>query len=219
MTLRIYKILLFLPILFTSCIKDKINSISDSVLINSSYSLPIGTAIYQVNDYFEALDTIHIPWPDSVSYNDTIYPNILDTITKTDDRYFDFTNLITNQEKIKSITFRVLVENSYPTEIRTQIYFTNQFMQTDSLFSNGFESFQPALVDQNGIVTAPSVQLKDIHISEEMKNNLIHYTNIQIYGQVLTIRPNDKMVKFYSNYKLKIHIGIRIEIEYNLNEL
>ncbi len=219
MTLKIYKVLFVLPILLTSCIKDKINSISDSVLINSSYSLPIGTVVYQVNDYFEALDTIHIPWPDSVSYNDTIYPNLLDTITKVDYKFFDFANLGGDIQKIKSITLRLIISNGFPTEVKSQVYFTDHFSHMDPLFSGGTESILPATLGPEGKVISPNVQYRDILLPQNMIENLANYTNIEIFGQVLTSRPDIKIAKFYSDYELKIHIGLRIELEYNLNEL
>ena len=216
---RNYLIIILIVILFAGCMKDKIESISDSVLVNSSYSLPIGTVIYSVNDYFEALDTINIPWPDSVAYNDTIYPNVLDIINKYDIKNFDFANLGGDNNKVKSITLHLIIQNGFPTEVRSQVYFTDNQFQTDSIFSGGMEIISPATLDQNGKVSEPNVQIRDILLPQNMINNLNNYTNIEIYGKVLTKRSDIKIVKFYPDYELRIHIGIRIELEYNLNEL
>ena len=219
MSIRNCPAIILIVILFSGCMKDKIESISDSVLINSSYSLPIGTVIYKVNDYFEALDTIHIPWPDSVAYNDTIYPNILDTISKFDIKNFDFANLGGDVNKVKSITLHVIIQNGFPTKVLSQVYFTDNQYETDSIFSGGMEVISPATLNQDEKVTEPNVQIRDILLPQNMIDNLSNYTNIEIYGKVLTKRPDIKIVKFYSDYELRIHIGIRIELEYNLNEL
>ncbi|MFO7657602.1 MAG: hypothetical protein R6W78_11080 [Bacteroidales bacterium] len=219
MKTRIYPVLLLVFITATACFEDSFEEISDSVLINSSYSLPVGEVIYQINDYFEGLHTILIPLPDSVSYNDFIFPNLLDTIYKSDIIPFDFTIPGSDNERIKSITFRVIIENGFPTDVRVQVYFTAGLAHTNSLFPGGMESLQAASIDQNGIVTAPNVQIKDITLSPEILANLSNYTHIGIYGQIPTTRPDIEIVKFYTRYMLKFHFGMRVELEYNLNEL
>ncbi|MBN2610289.1 MAG: hypothetical protein JXB00_01910 [Bacteroidales bacterium] len=219
MKTRIYPVFLLVLITTAGCFEDTIENISDSVLINSSYSLPVGEVTYQVNDYFEALGSFNIPWPDSVAYNDIVYPNYTDIVEKTDIKQFDFANLGGNIEKIKSITLRIIIENGYPTEARAQVYFTNYFSLYDPLFPAGVETIPPATVDQNGIVTQPYTVIKDILLDEYMLENLTGYTNIEIIGQVATKKPDTRIVKFYTDYKLKIHIGLRAELEFNLNEL
>ena len=205
--------------LLTGCYKEKITSISDSVQINSSYSLPIGEIKYQVNDYFEALDTITFPLPDSVSFNDTLYPNVLHVIEKTEFKQFDFANLGGNPDKIKSITIRMLIKNGFPTEAGAQVYFTDNLTITDSLFNGGIEYVPAGFIGDNGRVTEPSITLRDIVLSQQMLHNLGNYQNIRIKGEVLTTRPDMDIVKFYSDYELTIHIGIRVEMDFNINEL
>lgn len=219
MTIRIYPVLFVSSIILSGCIEDKFDKVSDSVLINSSYSLPVGSISYQINDYFEGLHTILIPLPDSVSYNDFIFPNLFDTIYKSDIIPFDFTIPGSESERIKSITFRVIIENGFPTDVRVQVYFTAGLAHTISIFPGGMESLEAASINQNGIVTAPNVQIKDIPLSPEILANLSNYTHIGIYGQVPTTRPDIDIVKFYTRYTLKFHFGMRVELEYNLNEL
>jgi hypothetical protein len=51
-------------LIFAGCFKENMTTVSDSVLIHSSYSLPIGEVVYNINEYFEALDTVHYQLPD-----------------------------------------------------------------------------------------------------------------------------------------------------------
>lgn len=218
MNRRIYiSILVFC--LFTGCYKEKIISISDSVQINSSYSLPIGEITYQVNDYFEGLDTVSYFTLDSVAYNDTIYPNITRVINKIDIESFDIANLIGNTDNIKSITFRLIIINGFPTKCRIQTYLTSFPDLTDSLFENGAETVPPAYIDQQGMVIEPSITLKDIPVSPLMLENLPDYTFINVRGEVSTTRQDIRIVRFFPYYELRIHIAVRIEMEYNINEL
>ena len=206
-------------LLCAGCFEDNITSVSDSILVNSSLSLPMGEVVYQINEYFEALDTVHVPWPDSVAYNDTIYPNVLHVVENIDLKQFEFAAHGGTSSALRSIMFRLIIQNTYPTEARSQIYFTyNQSIQ-DSIFSDGPEIIPPAPVDQNGIVTNPIIIQKDIYASENVVDYIGYYTNLEIHGEVNTTRPDISIVKFYPEYELRIHIGVRLELEYNFNDL
>jgi hypothetical protein len=165
------------------------------------------------------LDTVHIPWPDSVAYNDTIYPNVKHIVDTTDLKDFVFAAHGGGSDKLRSVTFRLIIQNGYPTEARAQVYFTNGQTLVDSLFEDGMEIIPPASIDHDGIVTNPSITMKDIYASQAILDNMGYYTNVEIYGSVLTTRPDIRIVKFYPEYELRIHIGVRVEIEYNFNDL
>ena len=124
-------------LLVAGCFEDNITSVSDSILVNSSLSLPMGEVTYNINEYFEALDSVHISWPDSVAYNDTIYPNILHVVEETDLKQFEFAAHGGSSDALRSIMFRLIIQNSYPTEARSQIYFTYNQSIEDSIFADG----------------------------------------------------------------------------------
>ncbi|MBN2212818.1 MAG: hypothetical protein JW723_01120 [Bacteroidales bacterium] len=212
-------IIISVLLLCAGCFEDNITKVSDSVLISSSYSLPVGEVEYNINSYFEMLDTVQIPWPDSVAYNDTVYPNIFHIVDTIDLKQFEFESHGGSSDKIKSIMFRLIIQNSYPTEATAQVYFIISQSRVDSLFESGREIIPPASIDHNGIVTEPSITIKDIYTSQTLLDNMGYYTNIEIHGEVYTTRPDIRIVKFYPEYELRIHIGARIEIEYNLNDI
>lgn len=206
-------------LLCAACFEDNITSVSDSILINSSLSLPMGEVVYQINDYFEALDSVQVPWPDSVAYNDTVYPNVLHVIEKIDLKQFEFAAHGGSSDALKSVTFRLIIQNGYPTEARAQIYFTFNQSVADSMFENGPEIIPPAPIDQDGIVINPSIIQKDFYASQNTVDYIGYYTNIEIHGAIRTTRPDVSIVKFYPEYEFRIHIGVRIELEYNFNDL
>jgi hypothetical protein len=217
----IQRILIFISVitLCVGCFEENITTVSDDILINSSYSLPIGEVVYDVNEYFETLDTALTPRPDSVAYNDTIYPNVLHVVEKIDLQQFEFAAQGGSSDALESIMFRLIIQNGYPTEARVQVYFMINQLVTDSLFEDGIEIIPPAPVDQNGIVMSQSVILKDVYASPTTVDNIGYYTNIEIHGEVLTTRPDIRIVRFYPEYEFRIHIGARIGIEYNFNDL
>ncbi len=217
----IQRILIFFSVIsmFTGCFEENITTVSDDILINSSYSLPIGEIVFDVNEYFEALDTALTPRPDSVAYNDTVYPNVLNVVEKIDLKPFEFAAHGGSSDALKSIMFRLIIQNGYPTEARAQIYYLVNQRVEDSIFTDGPEIIPPASIDQDGIVTSPSIIRKDIYASPRTVDLIGYYTYIEIHGEIETTRPDIGIVKFYPEYEIRIHIGARIEIEYNINDL
>jgi hypothetical protein len=224
-------------ILFVSCIDENITNISESLEINSSYSLPIGDVSYDINDYFDLLkslnldtivpdtvqiDTIQQPPEDSlglVGYNDTIYTNIqyvVDTLIYHD---FDFSSLGEDLEKIKAITFVSIIDNDFPTETKVQVYFAGEAMTIiDSLFSDGPYLISPPDLDNEGIPLDRPPEIITTPVSESVIAHLPDIRQIIVYGYVKTLRPDVNISKFYSYYILSMHIATRIELLFNTSE-
>jgi hypothetical protein len=226
--------ILILNISFFSCIDENITNISESVEINSSYSLPVGEVIYSINDYFELLDSLGLDtmqldtlqldslralYPGYVGYEDTVYVNIkyaVDTLLR---KQFDFSSLGDNLEKIKAITFVLIIDNEFPTETHAQVYLSDESMTfIDSIFSDGPLVILRPDLDNNGIPVNKPPDIKYYPVSESVIENLASINNIMIYGYVETLRSDVDISKFYSDYELYIHIGARIELEFNTSD-
>ncbi len=106
--IRIYAPALMLLLMAVSCIDKDILNISDSVEINSRYSVPIGTYDTDINNYLESLDTLGPSSGDSLYYEGVLYP--------INESYVDFSfsdslnfNLIKDPSgKVKSVEFIIL---------------------------------------------------------------------------------------------------------------
>ena len=109
----IQRTLIFISVisLCTGCFEDNITTVSNDILINSSLSLPIGEVVYDINEYFEALDTVLTPRPDSVAYNDTIYPNVLNVVEEIGLQIFEFAAQGGSSDALESIMFRLIIQN------------------------------------------------------------------------------------------------------------
>lgn len=236
--LIIWFILIFLiESLFISCIDRNITNISESLEINSSYSLPIGDVSYDINDYFELLkdlgldtiqpdtlqiDTIQSQYGDSlglVEYNDTLYENIRYVVDTLIYNQFDFGSLGNDLDKIKAVTFVSIINNDFPTETRLQVYFADGSLAIiDSLFSSGPYLFTPPELDNDGIPVDRPLDIVNTPVSEYVIENLAEIRYIIVNGYVKTLRPDINISKFYSYYILSIHIAVRIELEFNTSE-
>lgn len=228
---------LILTVLFISCIDENITNISDSLDLNQSYSLPIGDVSYTINDYFETLDTFQLdtlqsdtlqidtlltPLPDSiefVEFNDTLYANVKYLLDTTIDTEFDFGALADDLDKIKAITLVFIIDNDFPTDTWTQVYFMDDAgNQIDSLFIEGPLLISAPELNIDGIPEERPPEIKVCPVSDYIIDNIASIRFIRVFGIVRTIRPDVNIVKFYSEYDINFHIGVRVELEFNVSE-
>jgi hypothetical protein len=220
--LLLLKVNLFLLVflLMTGCIDENIFRVSEDVEITPSYSLPIGPVSYNINEYFETLDTVSLAWPDSLYYNDVLYPTYLLYITRFDINLYDFNSLFNDMNRIEKVMFRLVVSNGYPTMTVAQLYFTgDDGIPVDSAFADGPHELQPAAIDDDGIVTAPYEEILDVPMSSYFVQNMGNIRHIIIKSIFYTTRPDIKHVKFYSDYAFHVNIAVRIQLHLNTGEI
>ncbi len=225
-----FRWIIIISVLSVSCVDENITNISENLDINSCYSIPVGDIEYSINDYFESLDTIQtdtlqldslsLLFPDSVIFNDTIYSNvryIFDTSTVTE---FDFSNLPNDIDKVKAVTFILTIISEFPTETWSQVYFADGSLSVlDSVISDGPIIIPAPDLDNNGIPLNKSPVIRICPVSDYIIENLADIRYILVYGAVKTVRTDVNVVKFYPEYMLNIHIGVRVELEFSTSEL
>jgi hypothetical protein len=90
---------------------------------------------------------------------------------------------------------------------------------SDSVFTGGPVTIPPADIDGEGLVTDPFSILYNVTMPTEFIQKLPMITGILIKGRVNVTRPDIHWVKFYHHYQINLHIGSRIELLFNTNEL
>jgi hypothetical protein len=213
--------LLFLAFIsLAGCIDENIFRVSEDVEINPSYSLPLGPLTYDINDYLESLDTVNFAWPDSLYYNNTLYPNYSSYITLSGINFYDFNSLSNDFDRVENIMFRLIVSNGYPTVTVTQVYFADENQNlVDSAFAGGPYVLQPADINDEGIVTAPYKEIADVPMSPYFVQHMGSIRYIIVESIIYTTRPDIRQVKFYTYYTYHINIAMRIQLRLNTGEL
>ncbi len=213
--------LFILTFLFSGCIDENITHVSENLEITSSYSLPIGQAEYDINEYLNALKDSPFPWQDSLYYNDTLYPNYLEYVDEYDIKAFDFSRLGEELDMIESIMFRIIIDNGYPTKAISQVYFSDMAMAyiIDSVFAGGPHIIQPATIDDNGKVVEPYHEVFDVYMPQQFIDNMADIQHVSIFNRVYTVREDIFHTKFYSGYMFKVHIGIRVGLRFNIEDM
>jgi|WetSurMetagenome_2_1015567.scaffolds.fasta_scaffold86218_2 hypothetical protein len=218
---RIFPATAIVLFLCVSCIDRDILNVSDSLEIHSSYSLPVGAFTYNINGYLSSLDTVTYPWPDSLVYNDVLYPSFQSAVGFASSDTFSFSLVRDPSGKVKSVEIVILVQNGYPTTAGFQVYFLSgtSSLSIDSVFTGGPAKVLPADINGAGLVTGPSTSLFNVALPAEFMSHLNSISGIKVKGWVNTTRPDIQWVKFYSDYNIYIHIGSRIELQFNTSEL
>jgi hypothetical protein len=217
--IRIYAPVLILLLAAVSCIDKDILNISDSVEINSRYSVPIGTYDANINSYLGSLDASGPSSGDSLYYSDVLYP--------INEAYIDFSlsdslnfNLIQDPAgKVKSVEFIIIVTNGYPTPAVVQVYFISDSSAVDSAFVSGPRVINPAILNSQGIVKNPSTSMLTVSMPSDFTDKLSSVRGVIVKGRIYLTRPDIRWVKFYPEYMFNIHIGARIELLYNTSDL
>ena len=204
-----------------SCIDSDILNISDSLEIKSSYSIPVGPVEFNINGYFESLDTVMFPWPDTISYNGVLYPNVATAVVYTSVNPFTFDFVSEPEVKVKSIEFILIISNGYPTAVSAQVYFLANGAQApvDSILAAGPLHVEPAPLDAEGVVTEPHTVVVTVPMPTGFIQGMQEISGIVVKSRVETERSDIAIVKFYDTYGVKIHVAARIAIQYNTGDL
>jgi hypothetical protein len=217
--IRTYAPAMMLLLIAVSCVNKDILNISDSLEINSRYSVPVGTYDTDINNYLGSLDTLGPSSGDSLYYEGILYP--------VDQSYVDFTisdslnfNLIKDPSgKVKSVEFIVLLNNGYPTPALVQVYFMSGSAILDSAFISGPRLINPAFLNSEGIVSDPSTTMLTVSMPADFNDKLSTVRGVMVKGRIYLARPDIQWVKFFHEYKFNLHIGARIELLFNTSDL
>ncbi len=200
--------------MLASCVKKSVTNISDNVRYQPTFSIPITTASFSINDYFENIDTVIPGYPDYVYYNDSLLPNYSKIITFNEGVQYDFSSLGSWINQLSYAMFRLNVDNGFPTEAVLQVYFADITQSPfDSLFTDGPLIIPPAEINANGKVTSSNRGQYDVELNNRQLNELGAVNYLIVKGGVYTTRQDIDTVKFYPGYRISVQIGLRAGLD------
>jgi hypothetical protein len=134
------------------------------------------------------------------------------TITDT----LDFELPVEDSEDINWVTFRLAFQNGFPVNVKMQTIFLDEnYNPIDSLFSLNDNLISSGLTDALGKVTTPAKEIKEITVDKDRFSKLKRAKYIIIRGESNSLNasganPNNPVVKIYSDYKLGVKLGIKV---------
>ena len=194
----------------SSCVKQDVNQINGNLMINQSFAFPFGT-------YTLGINPPSVDDTSSVSglfgtyyYNNYPYPNSFEWFPLPQEMISFHLGDTIYESFIKSIDFALVINNSFPTQLTSQIYMVDSSMLLiDQLFSS------------NSLQIAPSVvSVQQIPMSASQINNLKHTRYLLFQGIVSTTNTGShQSVYFNSNNSVTITVGVNFNVQYPNKDL
>ncbi len=213
-------LLLVIGLSTISCIKNEIGSYTYS----PTFSLPVGNIVTTFPDIAPNLQLY--PAPEDSSRIDTIpvlyYNDILYYTTTSFDTIFykeiNFADMSDRLEMAEEIIFRINYANYFPTRVSGQVYFEDAaFAVVDSLFPDGPREVDAARVDDEGFVIEPTIDQVEVTYPREKIDRLNRVQFVAIFVHMDLISDNE-IIRFYTDQRFEMQIGLRILINRQLNQ-
>ncbi len=157
---------------------------------------------------------------------------LLDTLVMGDTTDFKLTN--DTYEQIKSLTLRIRINNGFPIDGYSQIYFADTTDTgeignlVDSVFTDLNHPFisesgwnlVAADTDASGIVTQPNESDIEIFIDQERLNSLrnLQASKLIITGKLNSLQSDEGFfIKILGNYKMGVKIAVKADFDGTVN--
>ena len=119
-----------------------------------------------------------------------------------------------NVNNIESVMFRLYTENGFPLAFNGQATFVDSdYVPVFNLFNSPTQIVTAAPVNNLGLVTSASIYTTDININDAKILLMKNVKHIIISGIAETTQPANTIVKFYDFYRIKIKLGIQVQLK------
>jgi hypothetical protein len=110
--------------------------------------------------------------------------------------------------------FRLYTENGFPLAFNGQATFVDSdYVPVFNLFNSPTQIVTAAPVNNLGLVTSASIYTTDININDAKILLMKNVKHIIISGIAETTQPANTIVKFYDFYRIKIKLGIQVQLK------
>ena len=215
-----YGLIIMLVTEIMACTDNLNKAVSDKIVYQPEYSLPIGPVSYSLGQIMPL--SVLGPSTDTVALPDTTYPILYDEHSYRNpsghDTLFilpyDFSILADQAQKVRALMLRVNYTNEFPTYSDLQVYFMDGNSNVlDSLFIESLYRLEPAEIDRSGMVVAPFIGQKDTELDSVKIRHLVNSKFLGIYIFVATIRSGQNVVHLYSSSSLDLQFAVRAWLE------
>lgn len=213
------KIIFILLVLLPGCVDEDFQETFENTSVNPGYSLPVGWVVYNLNEDFNWVPPDTFGIYGTIYYENRPFPNIDTVFDKPDMNDLNLRISDDIRDNIENITFHLVIKNSFPTEVRSNIYLLGSGgNKIDSLSDN--DLIIPAgETDANGLVYKESITIKDISFSGERIDKLQNVAYYSSNSYIYTIKKGNKPVYFFRTSQLTISMGVRIKLKLNAKQL
>ena len=124
-------------------------------------------------------------------------------------------------DQVESLLLRAFITNGFPIDLGVQVYFTDSLYNIKDSLVSPYQVIMPsAIVDgSTGKVTSSTSKTTDFAFSKTKMNNLTNVTKALFVARIATYNDGSVPpinVKFYSNYRLDIKLGVQAQLKVKL---
>ena len=199
-------------ILFTpSCMKDRPESLPETLEWNPQLALPLGEDEFGLNSE-SGFDTLLLE-EDSISglplwlgQQEVVMERELD---------FDLSSISEKLDKLNAILFRVNSSNDFPQRMFSQAYFRDQGGAfTDSLFLEGPVETPAARISETGASIDPGLARHDALIEGTRIPALANAQSILFRSSFRVAEVDSSLIPLYPTFRFQIDSGLMLDISY-----
>lgn len=171
-----------------------------------SFANPAGVALNYVTDSSKVTVDLDVELPLDLSCT---------AIEFKDSMELDLSGIEDYEKEIKSLLLRTSFENGMPLDLNMQVYFLDEsYKPVDTLFVSGTDNtIKSGELNQQGKVIKPTKMNLDAQFSQAEIQKLKTVRNVIVKASIATAGGGNTLVKFYSDYFLRVSFGIQTEME------
>ncbi len=125
----------------------------------------------------------------------------------------EITNLdLSSYDEVSSMEVDFIFSNGFPMDMMVQVYFDENGIPVDSLFSDQWLSIEGAPIDVDGLVIEQVMSSGTVQISEAKMDNMRSASAIRVMGRFGT-GNYDQPVRLLEEYELGIIMGSKIQLQ------
>lgn len=210
-----YIIYLLLIIVVTSCSKTEV---TDNVVINQAFSLPIGEKELDITQSDWTFATMK-PGPYGTFYfNGIPYP--INTPLFVKNKAIDF-NLDKDSRSsyVTRMDLIIRIENGFPSNAHMQIYLLDDSQQiTDSVFLEENQMIPAGEINSLSEVVKAEQKVYEASFEGDRLARLKNTKSFSYRAAIETRSPYQDTLRFSYLSKIKVNMAVRLFVNYNLNE-
>jgi hypothetical protein len=217
----LYSFLAFIVagIILPACVNEDFENTFNNTAIKTEWSLPIGITEYKLSTSDFSGSSSDVPGSCGINYfNDLPFTQNNPYYERNDQQNLDIdvNNFI--NDNIESLSFRINIYNSYPTDVSSQIYlYADGHLLLDSVFKEGPKLISGGITDTSGRIVAEKYEMFDIPFNDRMEA-IKQARTYKIHSKISTRKTGLKYIRFYDTSRIKIYTGVRALFHIKANQ-
>ncbi len=192
-------------LLLSACVKNDYSNFSDDYSWTPVVSIPLYNT-QMLEDEYAGRRTFE---------NDYVYRGEVDLCDTLD---FDLEEIVEEQEYIESYMLRLNIRNGFPAKLRLYaVYLNSDYLAIATAVEDTLQ-LDSAKVDNTGALTEIPLFIHDEYVDEAKMAELTNVKYLLVKAKLTETNQSPEVIANLSNYYIDLKMGIRMNINYPINQ-